>query len=870
MNLQKLMPTSLVALALLANLAKAQDQQAPAVPASDAGVSANKAETPKEKSGERVQVTGSRIKRIDAEGSTPVTVIGKEQIERTGATTVRDLLQGFSGTTAAFSGGGASVAGGVATVSLKGLGAARTLVLVDGVRLPKHPELAAVDLNSIPVAAIEKVEILRQSASAVYGADAVGGVINIITRKNYEGTQVQVQAKQPTRPGGESQSLNVTTGFNTDASNSVMILSYDQQNILIAKNRDFSRDRESPVGWPGTYSAQINGATQTFAVAGCPNYSETNDVPDRAAGCSFNYNDYNSLQPQVDRVSGLYNFTYNLPSDRTFTAKIMASHQNSTSRLRPEGSVGRDMVPLIDQSVIDAMSQERFNELFPGFQGTKPTSGGVRLNLRLKDFGYSEGQKEANLVGITTGLEGELASDWVWKVTANAAGTKTVSSSSNKFLIAPTNEALKKGELIPWASDFDVNALRERLVRSSYYVEESRTGGLEAQVSGEAGSLAGGPIGIAIGVSGQNESYNVDWNREAAEGLLLSVAGAPGEGHREVVSAFAEANIPLAKSFEASIAARLDNYSDFGSTFNPQLSLGYSPVDVLKFRSSVGTAFKAPSLVQMHGATGVSYNTVVDYTYCQANGISREDCPKNRIATAQVKNVRRSNKDLEPEKSDIYAFGFVIQPLQDLSLTADYWKIRSRDLIDYRNLQDLVDEGDPAVVRNEAEGVIEYIDLPIQNLSKTIRSGVDIGLDYKLRAPFALVNYQAIGTWYLEDKLTPTGKPEQNDLGTNGSYKWKLSNIIDVGFSEVYGLTLMSNTTGTHGKYADDKQRLPQYTRYDAQTRYKGTWNGEVALGVNNLLNTQGGVDSTNTGDVNSSIYDINGREYYLRVTQNL
>jgi iron complex outermembrane receptor protein len=865
MNLQKLVPTSLVALALLADLAKAQDQTAPAP---QAGATETKAAS-KEKSSERVQVTGSRIKRIDVEGSTPVTVIGKEQIEKTGATTVRDLLQGFSGTTAAFSGGGASVAGGVATVSLKGLGAERTLVLVDGVRLPKHPELAAVDLNTIPVAAIERVEVLRQSASAIYGADAVGGVINIITRKNYEGTQVQVQARQPTRPGGESQSLNVTTGFNTDASNSVVILSYDRQNILIAKDRDFSRDRDSATGWPGTYSGLINGARQTYAVEGCPNYSESNGAPVQAPGCSFNYNDYNSLQPQFDRVSGLYNFTYNLPNDRIFTAKLMASHQNSTSRLRPEGSVGRDMLPTIDQSVISTMSQERFDELFPGFQGTKPSSGGVRLNLRLKDFGYSESKKEANLVGVTSGLEGNFTNDWTWKVTANAAGTKTVSNSSNKFLIGPTNEALKNGELIPWAPDFDVNAMRERLIRNSYYVEESRTGGLEAQVSGEAGSLAGGPIGLAFGVSGQNESYNVDWNREASEGLLLNVAGAPGEGHREVVSAFAEANFPLAKTFEASLAARVDNYSDFGSAFNPQLSLSYNPLDLVKFRGSVGTAFKAPSLDEMHGATGVSYNNVVDYAYCTANGISREDCPDNATAAAAVKNVRRSNKELDPEKSDIYAFGFVLQPLQDLSLTVDYWKIRSRDLIDYRDLQDLVDENDAAVVRNEADGVIEYIDLPIQNLSKTVRSGVDLGLDYKLRAPFALVNYQALGTWYLEDKLTPAGKAEQNNLGTNGSYKWKLNHILDFGFSDAYGLTLMANTTGTHGKYADDKQRLPQYTRYDAQTRYKGDWNGEIALGVNNVLNTQGGIDDTNTGDVSSSIYDINGREYYLRVTQN-
>lgn len=830
------------------------------------------AQSAEEKPRERIQVTGSRIKKIDAEGSNPVTVIGKDQIEKTGSQTVRDLLQNFSGTTASFSGGGSSVAGGVATVSLRGLGAERTLVLVDGVRLPKHPELAAVDLNSIPIAAIQKVEVLRQSASAVYGADAVGGVINIITKRDYAGTQVQLQARKPTKPGGDSQSLSVTSGFSTEASNSVVIFSYDRQNMLIAKDRDFSRDRTSNTGYPGSYSGTFPTGSETYAVEGCPNFSSTSGQIDRTEGCDYNYNNHNALMPEYDRFSGLYNFTYDMPNNKVFTLKLMGTHQKSKSQLRPEGTIGRDLNPTIAASVIQNMDDARFNELFPGFGGRRPT-GGVRLDLRLADFGNSITEKEANLVGLMSGLEGSFANGWDWKVGVNASGTTTSSDSRPKLLIAPTNQALAEGRLIPWDPNYNLQSLRESLVSYSHYLEKANTAGLEVQTSGEVGTFNGKPVAVAVGASAQTESYDVKWSREATEGALLNVAGAPGKGDRNVVSLFAETNLEPLDKVEAGVAVRFDKYSDFDATFNPQLSLSYAPLELLKLRGSYGTAFKAPSLDQMYGSTGVSYNPVVDYQYCadQNPTIERDDCPNNRTAAQAVKNVRSANEDLDPEKSDVYAFGVVVQALDNLSITADYWRIKSRDLIDYRNLQDLVDENDPAVVvRNPANNnLIEYINLPIQNLSKEVRSGIEAGIDYSERFGASVFSYQALGSWYLENKLQPRGKPEENKLGANGNFKWKLNNSLDLFVRETYGVTLTANTIGTHAKVADDSQRLPQYTRYDAQTRYRGQWNGEIALGINNVLNKQGGIDDTSFGDVDASIYDIQGREYYLRVTQN-
>ncbi len=841
--------------------ARAQGSEAPAAGSAPA------------KKTERIEVTGSRIKRIEAEGNSPVNVIDREQIEKSGQTSVRDLLSSYAGTSTAFSGGGSSVAGGVSTVSLKGLGSNRTLVLVDGVRLPKHPELGAVDLNSIPMAAVERIDVLNQSAAAIYGSEAIGGVINIITRKSYEGSQVQVQMSQGSKKGGETRSVAGVVGINAGAFNSTLVVSLEQKDILYTRQRDFSRDRVSSIGSPGTYAAtfQENGepVTKFFPVEGCSTYALGADgSPLEDDRCPYNYNDLNTLLPETKKVSGLYNFSYELNSSLELTGKLIATQQKSRSRARPENNQGE--ADTIDQSVIDAMPQNRFDTLFPGFKGVKPTEGGVGLSLRLTDFGTSITKKQADLIGGNIGLKGSFAGEWEWKANLSSGLSRTKSESSNKFRSAVFKDLITTGTYIPWDVNRDLETIRSQVLTSSRYTEDTGSSGLEAVVSGQVGELAGGSIGLAISSGVLGETYKVSFDEESANLALANVAGSGGKGDRSITYAAVESVLPFSKGFELDLSARVDNYSDFGSAFNPQMAFAATPVDGLKFRGSIGTAFKAPTLDEVNGATGVSYNEVVDYQYCEEKGISRSDCEADITKSArQVKNLRRGNKDLTPEKSVVLGAGVIIQPIDAASLSLDYWKIKSKDLISRRELQELVDENDPLVQRDPATGLITEIDYPLLNLSKTQRSGIDTNLTLRENLAGVTTSYKAIGTWYLEDKIEPKNKPMEDKLGENGSYKWKLGHELDFDWQGAYGITFNASTIGTHQKSSNKGERLPQYTRYDAQARYMTPWRGDIALGVNNILNKQGGIDSTSQGDVDADIYDIKGREYYLRVTQN-
>ncbi|MDQ3230948.1 MAG: TonB-dependent receptor, partial [Pseudobdellovibrionaceae bacterium] len=645
-----------------------------------------------------------------------------------------------------------------------------------------------------------------------------------------------------------------------------------KEDMLFAKQRDFSNDRVSPFGYPGFYGGATGPAPadySTWAAPGCPNYSETGGVPDVAESCDFNYNDYNTLLPSIKRVSGLWNFTYGL-NDFDLTGKVIATHQVTSSQLRPENNAGGQATN-IDQAAIAAMPQARFDELFPGFGGVKPAAGGVDMYLRLSDFGNSTTDKTADLLGATVGLGGTSAGGWDWKVSLNSALSKTESESNNKLRTAVFNDLITTGSYIPWDPNRDLESIKAALVTESSYTEETAMSGLEASATTTLGELSGGSIGFAVAGGVVGETYKVKFDDESSTlDALINVAGAGGEGDRTVTYVAAETTLPLAKTFEVDVAARYDQYSDFGSAFSPQMSLLSTPLPFLKLRGSVGTAFKAPSLDQLNGATGVSFNSIVDYPYCQANGISDADCEEDIVNTApQVKNLRRGNDELDPEKSFVYGFGVVLQPLDDMSLSADYWKITSDDLIDRRDLQDLVDEADPLVKRDPTTGYITEIDYPLQNLSRIIRSGVDVNFSYALRAGGTTTNLRSLGTWYLEDKQEPANKPMENQLGQNGSYKWKLGNEIDTSVGRDYGVTLSSSTVGTHQKSTNKGDRLPQYTRYDAQARYAPTDKSQVALGVINLMNKQGGIDDTVLGDVDSSIYNIKGREYYLRLTMN-
>ena len=814
---------------------------------------------------EKITVTGSRIKRMDIEGSSPITIITKDDIDKSGATSVSDVMRGLSLSTANFAGGGSSVAGGVSSVSLRGAGASRTLVLVDGVKLPKHPDLGAVDLNSIPLAAIESIEILRQGAAAIYGADAIGGVVNVITKKNFDGSQINLEVKRPMKDGADSAKVDGTIGVVTDNSQHVLVLSYENTERLATNQRQFSRDRFSTLGYPGYYSVGEGADLLAYPTPGCSTYETSNGSVAPSASCPYNYNDHNTLLPAIDRFSALYNMSYDFGSDLTFKGKLLGTWQQSESQLRPDFYIGT-----VSQETIDGMSDERFASLFPGLVGNRPAADGVNVHMRLADVGNSTTKKEATLLGTDLRLQGYFNDIWQWEVAVNSSGTKTTSLTSPRIRAAEFDNLIAEAAILQWDPNKDSSRLFGEAISQSYYVEESYASGLEFQTNGEWGELGAGPVGLAIAVGANREDYAVAFDEESRDDKLINVAGSGGTGDRDIGFIAVEASLTPIADLTLNLALRHDNYSDFGASTNPLLSAGYQASDFLKLRGSWGTAFKAPTLDQLYGAPGVSFNQGVDLPYCRERGISDADCRADTVyANSQFKNQRGGNTELSAETSTVMNAGFVLQPLADLSLTADYWRIVSDDLIAFDGIQDTIEANDPNIVIRDADGKIDYFKFQPQNLAKQKLAGVDLSLSYAQRFSFLRLGFQSTGTWYVENKQQLEGEEEENELGLNGAFKWKLSNVVDAVIDDSFGLTVNSNTIGKHAKVSDDTQNLRQWTKYDLQARYLKLFNGSIALGVNNIFNDYGPEDDTVRRDIDSSYYDLVGREYYVRLSQN-
>jgi iron complex outermembrane receptor protein len=294
------------------------DQSTSSVPLPAATPSAESAATAPEETTERIEVTGSHIKRIDVEGVSPVETITRKQLETSGYNSVADVMRDTSansfGSKRERSG---SNAAGAAEVDLRGLGASNTLVLLNGQRLPSDAVTGAVDLNLIPMAAIERVEILKDGASAIYGSDALGGVVNIITRKDFTGSEVSATQTIPQSKGGERTEVGLVNGVNSEKLNVVSVLTFRNNGKLYSRDRPWSDHNMSSIGDPGSYK---NSGGLWNADPNCPGGRVVTSPS--GSVCSYRTSDTSTEMPSLRQLSLMSEANYSLNSDVKLTARV--------------------------------------------------------------------------------------------------------------------------------------------------------------------------------------------------------------------------------------------------------------------------------------------------------------------------------------------------------------------------------------------------------------------------------------------------------------------------------------------------------------------------------------------------------------------
>lgn len=641
---------------------------------------------------EKIEVTGSNIKRVDAETSSPITIITAEEIKRTGATSVQELLNNLSissGSALSDIDGGNGFSPGSATVALRGLGSAATLTLLNGRRIspaafndPNVGSTVVTNLNSIPASAIERIEVLRDGASAIYGSDAIAGVVNIILRKDFRGALVTGTVSQSPRNEFLVKQASVAFGFGDVAKDRYNVFGtyerFEREPVLIRsednvspflQNTTFIQRRTvlSSLSYPGNYYREAtrgSGIFGTFQAArvGCPlvianlcRYNQWDDI--EQTGKSVRDTGYVrgtlDINPKVAAFAeASYSKTVN-----TFTGAPPASNPQAAVFWRnPSGQL------------------LRFQLVLPVGHRENPFAFPIGLRYRWIDLGRVQTIATTEDSRLLVGLKG-TAGAWDWESSFLYNKSSADSKDGRRFLFPAIQTAVNDGSY-----RFDGQNSQDVINRISTFTTNKGEGSAkiwDLKGSTEFGSLAGRPIGIAAGAEFRKDTILIQPDQNIAAGNIVGLGASFSNGTRNVSSAYVETVLPIARTLEATLAARYDRYSDFGSSTNPKIGLKWTALPNMVFRTSYSTGFRAPTLSQTNRSAIRSFQTVNDPIRCPVTDTD-EDCGRRASVSAQIV----FNPNIQPETSSSRSLGMVWDVSKDLNMSLDYFDIRRESEID--------------------------------------------------------------------------------------------------------------------------------------------------------------------------------------------
>jgi iron complex outermembrane recepter protein len=852
---------------------------------------------------EEVVVTGTAIRGLNAETSLPVQVIKAADIARTGVTTTEDLFRMITAASAAGSSqtaqGTGVQSGSLSAISLRGLGSGRTLVLINGRRASVYGGGSngangdSVDISTIPLAAIERVEILKDGASALYGSDAIAGVINFILKSDYQGLEVTGLAGTPTRDGGgTTENFSVLGGLGdlkTDRYNVTLSAFFDHDSPIMGSSRpfasrynpEFGNDLTSSFAFPAnaslpTHATGPGSITANPSVGNCGPAS-ISDV-NFPAQCRFDNDGSVALQPEQKRYGQNLDARLAVGDNSQLYLQESFAETRTLQQVQPvplsSGNPllpGNSYIPFLTNLLATKYPTYNYQAvgatpgtgafLLPPNSPYYPTAfaaangqAGQPLNLIYRDFanGPRLTQDVADAFRTVLGFKGN-AYGWDYD-----AGFLFSESLVHEDLLAGYAEyskimpLLDSGVINPFGPTTDPAALAQAnadTFTGQDFDSKTTVTSLNGTASRAFFALPAGNVTGAVGVEIRRETFDYNPAAELQTGDVTGEGGnvEPESAARSVESAFFETNAPLAKGLDIDAAVRWDHYQAIGSTVNPKGSIKWQPEDWVLVRTSAGTGFRAPSLTDLFAsqATSVTANGTRDFVQCATFS------PNNPACSFQFTTVTGGNPDLKPEKSQNFSFGTVFQPVKNLSIDLDSFWIFLKDEIQVGGLPyqtilaSAASEAEFAsfITRNAA-GMITGIQQTNANLFKTNVSGLDMDLRYAFDLPEGRVSLLANGTYYYKYAI-------QN---ADGSWTTQLDQGIDtVGFVSRfrYLATAMydindfnfSVTQNFQKKYhdgpssiTDETREVSAYDTVDAQLNWNGLNHWRFTLGSRNIF----------------------------------
>jgi iron complex outermembrane recepter protein len=846
---------------------------------------------------EKIEITGSSIKRIEGEGALPVTVIKREDIERSGATNAVQILEKLSSN----NGGGYNAAqslgdtarSGLSAASLRGLGAGRTLVLLNGRRMSVYAfGGTGVDLKAIPLSAIDRIEILRDGASAVYGSDAIGGVINFITRKDFTGGEAAIGYEQPEKKGGEVMTVNGTVGFGDlakDRFNVLAMLDYQDNKRVKAADRDFARtgivDAIGAVKTSGnTFPANIRRA-DTGAALKNPSFD---------AGCN---------PPTSVYLSGNFNCRYDftnkidiaLPFETTSAFARGVYQINQDNQVFGEFSYSRNKLEIAvaeTPTITTGKPSYRYpagGKYYPQSVVAGGYTGDLFVSWRTVDGGRRTNQVTSDQSRILLGADGVIAG-WDYKAGLSRAEAKATDNYVNGYFSDPLlRAALATGKVNPFGPN-DAEGLA--LLNGAKILQPVRISKTSSDVfdlkgSRELMALPGGPLGVAAGYEFRKEKYNDGYQPIFSSGNIIGGSGdqQPVAGDRRINALFAELNIPFLKQWEAQLAVRHDRFSDFGSTTNPKAAIRYQPTKQLLFRASAGTGFRAPTLDDLYSPqsgtnSGGNYN---DPFYDALVGCEKK--PDINRCDAQLDVRQGGNSKLQPEKSKQFTIGALFEPTTDWSIGVDYFEIRMKNNIVAISGDDILNDfynnqtgpgtssGNLAnrLIKNAA-GYLDYVQAGQENAGELEVAGFDISIKGAIKTAFGTFRPELESTYLTKDKSRLTIDPAlTSNLGryaqSGPSVRYK--QVFTVGWERGPWVVTAQHAYQTGYLDYSGERNVSSYDLVNLNVQWKGIKNLTVTGGVRNVFDKKPPLsdqDDYFQVGFDPTYADVKGRAFYVKL----
>jgi iron complex outermembrane receptor protein len=747
--------------------AQVQGQQAPAEASTPAPLPAAIPAS----STQRVVITGSNIPRTDAETASPVQVISREEIERSGRQTVADIIHMLpadnNGTIPASFGDG--FAHGAQGVSLRGLSVNSTLVLLNGRRMAPYAlgddgQRSFVDLNSIPLDAVERVEVLKDGASAIYGSDAIAGVVNIILRQNFTGGTVDVSGGTTYKNDGHEGRLAGTLGFgdlqtdnynvflNIETSHQAAIWAKDRpsyigSNVLTGQGYGDSRPGGYPLdgqslgrGSPQGSYLDLNSGDVLRGRATCPSGNiDANGL------CRWSTTDYEQLQPEATRTNFYGRFTTKLPGTLEAFGELGIFESTVKSSGTPSGtratvySINTQKVvsQAINVAGAGSLAYNPFTDPANAANIGGYTAGDpVRYYGTTSDVGPRTEEDKNTATRVIAGLKGSHVG-WDWEAAVGDMTSKLDSTLRGYLNYPAFKTAVLDGTYQPGGSNSAavLSAVAPTLTTNS----KTETSFFDFKGTRELMSLAGGPLSLAIGGEIRHESVNSPAVQGTGDGTVLGLGYASAMGSRNVDAVYAELDAPVLKTVDVSAAGRIDHYSDYGNSKTPKLGIKWTPIKELALRGTYAEGFRAPNFSENGSSATAGYVPGVNDPVRCPGGTAVSDAATNACGI-NVGVITVGNPNIKPEESKNYTLGFVFEPAKQVNLTLDYYHIvRKNEIVQidpsvwaanpgaFPGVTAIRDTSIPAQYSGDP-GQLLAVMAPYVNATKTMTDGVDVNL----------------------------------------------------------------------------------------------------------------------------------------------